>query len=155
MIADVAIRFATRADAAAIAGMSRDLIEQGLPWSWTPQRVARNVADANTNVVVVGEPGAVTAFGIMYYAEEDAHLLLLAVQPGQQRGGVGSAILLWLENAARSAGAKRIRVEARRDNEAARSFYSEHGYHERTIRERMYSGVLAGIQLEKWLRVEG
>jgi [ribosomal protein S18]-alanine N-acetyltransferase len=35
---------------------------------------------------------------------------------------------------------------------AARNFYSEHGYHERAIRKRMYSGVVHGVQLEKWLR---
>jgi ribosomal-protein-alanine N-acetyltransferase len=152
MIADVAIRFATRADAAAIARMSRDYIEHGLPWSWTVGRVTRSIEDPNTNVVVVGDPGAIVAFGIMFYAEDDAHLLLLAVRGARQRSGIGSAVLLWLENAARSAGASRIRVEARRDNAAARNFYSEHGYHERVIKAEMYSGVLDGVCLEKWLR---
>src|SRR5687768_14390500 len=114
MIADVAIRFATLADAAGIAHMSRDAIEQGLPWRWTPARVRRNIRDPNTNVVVVGEKDALVAFGIMFYAEDDAHLLLLAVRGNRQRGGIGSAVLLWLEEAARAAGARRIRVEARR-----------------------------------------
>ena len=39
------------------------------------------------------------------------------------------------------------------DNEAARSFYNEHGYHERDVAPRMYSGRLDGVRLEKWLRV--
>jgi ribosomal-protein-alanine N-acetyltransferase len=155
MIADVAIRFATAADAESIARMSRDQIEQGLPWSWTTERVTRSIADSNTNVVVVGDQGVVVAFGIMFYAEDDAHLLLLAVRDAAQRTGIGSAVLAWLEAAARSAGARRIRVEARRDNDAARSFYSEHGYHERVIRPAMYSGVLDGVRLEKWLRSDG
>lgn len=155
MIADVAVRFATIADAASVARMSRDQIEQGLPWRWTASRVTRNILDPNTNVVVVGPPGAVTAFGIMFHADDDAHLLLLAVSPAQQRAGFGSALLLWLEAAARSAGAKRIRVEARRDNEAARSFYSEHGYHERGIRPAMYGAIADGVRLEKWLRSDG
>jgi ribosomal-protein-alanine N-acetyltransferase len=152
MIADVAIRLATPADAIAIAEMSREYIEQGLPWRWTPARVRRNIFDPNTNTVVVEEQGVVVAFGIMFYAEEDAHLLLLAVRGGRQRGGVGSAILLWLENAARAAGAKRIRVEARSDNLAARNFYNEHGYHERTIKPGMYSAIASGVCMEKWLR---
>ena len=152
MIADVAVRFAKPADAGRIARMSRDQIEQGLPWRWTPQRVLRSIHDPDTNVVVVDGPSGITAFGIMFYAETDAHLRLLAVAPAAQRSGVGSAVLLWLESAAQAAGSRRIRVEARRDNDAARSFYSEHGYHERTIRPAMYSGVLAGIQLEKWLQ---
>lgn len=152
MIADVAIRRATAADAPAIARMSRDLIEHGLPWRWTTQRVARTIREPNTNVVVVDGKDGLAAFGIMFYAEEDAHLLLLAVHPGAQRGGIGSAVLHWLEAAARSAGSKRVRVEARMDNDAARSFYNEHGYHERVIRSAMYSSALAGVRLEKWLR---
>jgi ribosomal-protein-alanine N-acetyltransferase len=151
MIADVAVRLATVADAADIAHMSRDYIEQGLPWRWTIDRVTRTIRDPNTNAVVVGEQGAIAAFGIMFYAEDDAHLLLLAVRSTGQRSGIGSAILLWLEAAARSAGARRIRVETRKDNDAARSFYNEHGYHERVIKAAMYSGMADGIWLEKWL----
>ena len=155
MIADVHIRLAMPADADDIARMSRDYIEQGLPWSWTPDRVTRSIRDANTNVVVVGNHGALDAFGIMFYAEEDAHLLLFAVRENKRRSGIGSAVLQWLEAAARAAGATRIRVEVRRDNVIARTFYNEHGYHERVIKPRMYSAVVAGIKLEKWLRPEG
>ena len=154
MIADVTIRLATRADAAEIASMSRDYIEYGLPWRWRHDRVAAAIANPDTNVAVVGERGAITAFGIMSYADVDAHLLLFAVRSTSQRTGVGSAVLLWLEAVARAAGARRIQVEARRDNVAARNFYSEHGYHERLIKKAMYSGITDGIRLEKLLRVE-
>ncbi|MFL6695538.1 MAG: GNAT family N-acetyltransferase [Vitreoscilla sp.] len=152
MISHLTIRFATRADAAAIAALSRDEIEHGLPWTWREPRVRNAIADPDTNVIVVGPPRAVVAFGVMYYAEDDAHLLLFAVHRAQQRQGVGSALLQWLEEAAQAAGAKRIRVEARLDREAARSFYNERGYHERQIVRRMYSGRLDGVRLEKWLR---
>ena len=154
MIADVAVRFADLADAPAIAAMSREYIEHGLPWSWLPARVARAIRDPETNVVVVGRRAAIVAFGIMSYRDDDAHLLLFAVRRSSQRQGIGSAILLWLEDVARAAGCRRIRVEARRDNVAARSFYNEHGYHERAIRTAMYSGVVDGVRLEKWLRNE-
>ena len=153
MIADVSIRLATRADAADIAAMSRDYIEHGLPWRWRHDRIAAAIANRDINVAVVGEHGAITAFGIMSYAEVDAHLLLFAVRSARQRTGVGSAVLLWLEAVARTAGAKRILVEARRENVAARNFYSEHGYHERTIKKAMYSGIIDGVRLEKLLRI--
>jgi len=151
VIADVGIRLATSADAADIAHMSRECIEDGLPWKWRPERVLRAIRSADTNVAVVRRQQALVAFGVMTYAEEDAHLLLFAVHPQQRRQGVGSAVLLWLEDVARAAGARRIRVETPRSNEAARCFYSEHGYHERTIQRRMYYDVLDGIRLEKWL----
>lgn len=152
MTPDLQIELARADDAASIAVMSRNLIEHGLPWTWQPARVARAIASVNTNVAVVRDRQAPTAFGIMEYWDEDAHLVLFAVRPSQQRHGVGSKLLAWLEASAIAAGSKRIRVEARRDNEATRCFYNQHGYHEVAIKSRMYSGSLDGIQLQKWLR---
>lgn len=151
MLADPLVRLATPADAEAIAAMSREYIEHGLPWSWLPARVERAIRNPDTNVAVVGDPRALRAFGIMSYREPDAHLLLFAVHHRHRRQGLGSAMLVWLEDVARIGGARRIRVEARWDNVPARNFYSEHGYHERSIRKRMYSGALDGVLLEKWL----
>jgi ribosomal-protein-alanine N-acetyltransferase len=152
MIADIDVRLATRSDAADIAVMSRDYIEQGLPWTWTEERVANAIRDPETNVVVAGENGALVGFGIMYYASDDAHLLLFAVRRAHQRRGVGSAILRWLEDVAREAGATRIRVECLRENSVARNFYCEHGYHELDIAKKFYRGLKDGVHLEKWFR---
>jgi ribosomal-protein-alanine N-acetyltransferase len=155
MIADLPVQLATSADALQIAEMSRDYIEYGLPWGWTERRVLRSIRSPETNVAVVREHDQVIGFGIMGHTEEDAHLLLLAVRHDRRRGGIATRILLWLEDVARAAGARRIRVESRQQNVAARCFYSEHGYHERTLRKRMYSGLADGVLLEKWLREQG
>jgi len=155
MITNVVVRFARLADAAEIAAMSRDYIERGLPWTWTQARVEHAIGDRDTNVVAVGESGSLSGFGIMYYASDDAHLLLFAVRRAHQRRGVGSAILRWLEEVARAAGAKRIRVECLQENSAARNFYGEHGFHELNIARKMYRGLKDGVHLEKWLRDEG
>jgi ribosomal-protein-alanine N-acetyltransferase len=154
VIADIAVRLARRGDAAAIAALSRDEIEHGLPWRWREARIADAIADADTNVAVAGgaAPGALAGFGIMVYRDTTAHLLLFAVHPSRRRRGVGSALLGWLEAVARSAGITRIRLEARQDNGAARCFYSEHGYHERQLKPGMYSAAVHGVQLEKWLQ---
>ena len=152
MIPILQVSLASQSDAGDIATMSRELIEHSLPWTWRPARVSKAIAAANVNVAVVREHQRVCAFGIMEYWDDDAHLVLFAVRPDRQRQGVGTAVLKWLEGSALVAGAQRIRVEARRDNVAARSFYNEHGYHELVIRSHMYGGALDGIQLEKWLR---
>ena len=154
MTVDPAVAIATRGDAAAIAAMSRALIEYGLEWRWRPERVARAIADPDTNAAVVRWDGELIAFGIMEYLDDDAYLVLFAVRGSHQRQGVGSALLHWLEAVARAAGSQRIRVDARRDNVAARCFYNEHGYHERLLKARMYGEAVYGIRLEKWLRVQ-
>lgn len=151
MTPDQHVEIALPSDANDIASMSRDLIEHGLPWTWQPARVSRAISAPNTNVAVVREQKGLVGFGIMEYWDEDAHLVLFAVRRAHQRQGVGSAMLRWLEASAVAAGSKRIRVEARRDNVAARCLYNEHGYHELVIKSRMYSGAMDGIHLEKWL----
>jgi ribosomal-protein-alanine N-acetyltransferase len=87
----------------------------------------------------------------MIYRDEAAHLSLFCVKASHRRQGVGSAILRWLEDVARTAGARCIRLECRRDNAAARDFYGEHGYHERAIARGYYQGREDAVQLEKFL----
>jgi ribosomal-protein-alanine N-acetyltransferase len=145
------IRCATRDDAASIAAMSRDEIERGLPWSWTEGRVANAIANPETNVIVAGATDSLTGFGIMVYRDETAHLALFAVSAAHRRQGVGSALLEWLESVAREAAVRRIRVECRRNNAAARNFYGEHGYQELAIVPRYYRGTEDAIVLEKHL----
>ena len=152
MIAHVPVLLAKPDEALQIAEMSRRYIEHGLPWGWTETRVLRAIRDPDTNVVVVKEQGSVAGFGIMSYGDEDAHLLLLAVRHDCRRRGIGSALVGWLEQTARAAGASRIDVEARWQNDAARCFYSEHGYNERAIKKAMYGGAESGVVLGKWLR---
>jgi len=149
---DPPIRLAEPGDAEAIAAMSRELIEHGLPWTWRPSRVRRAIGSPETNVAVVRGPGGLVAFGIMEYLASDAYLVLLAVDRAHQHRGIGSALLRWLEASAAVAGAQRIRLHARRDNVAGRTFYNEHGYHEVTIQPGRYGATLDGIRLEKWLR---
>ena len=153
MTIDPPVTVARPSDARAIAGMSRDLIEYGLEWRWRTDRVARAIDDPNKNVVVLRQGQGLIGFGIMEYLDDDAHLILFAIAKSSQRQGMGSALLRWLEEAARAAGSQRIRVDTRRENVAARCFYNEHGYHERVLEPRMYSKAVDGVRLEKWLRV--
>jgi ribosomal-protein-alanine N-acetyltransferase len=149
------VRLATRADAADIAAMSRDEIERGLPWSWTEARVLRAIASPETNVAIVRDAGGCLAgFGIMSYREESAHLLLFSVRHSHRRQGLGRLLLEWLERVARDAGIRRIALECRRDNAAARNFYADQGYHELAISKGYYQGVEDAIRLEKWLAKE-
>lgn len=153
MIGNLNLQLATQADVLAIARMSRDLIEQGLGWSWTPRRVLHSVVDLQTNVVVAVETGNLLGFGIMKYHEDEAHLLLLAVHPAAARRGVGSALLAWLEKSATTAGLGQIYLEARASNTAARAFYRRARYAEIQHLPGYYRGQEPAVRLAKdlWL----
>ena len=152
MIDQYDISLAVASDAAAISELSRDAIEQGLPWSWTPRRVARSIRDRSTNVIVARQPGGLFGFAIMKYEEEEAHLLLLAVQSAQRRKGVGSALLAWLEATVSVAGIGIVRLETRAKNDEGRSFYRHHGFEEVGLHEGYYQGVEDAMRMAKDLR---
>ena len=143
------LRLATRADAAGIAALSRDRIEQGLGWSWTAPRVQRSIRDPATNVVVARRAGPVLGFGIMKYHDDEAHLLLLAVHSRVSRRGIGSALVGWLEQSARVAGIGQVYLEARQANGVARAFYAGLGYREIQTLPGYYQGVEACVRLAK------
>ncbi|HEY1724948.1 MAG TPA: GNAT family N-acetyltransferase [Steroidobacteraceae bacterium] len=147
------IRLATPSEATAIADMSRDYIEQGLGWSWTPARIAAAIADQSTNVVVLAQPSIELAgFAIMQYGERSAHLALLGVHPLERRRGIAARLLAWLEKCADTAGIEVIRVEARSDNPGALAFYRKHCYLQTGRLINYYRGALDAVRFEKTLR---
>ncbi len=154
MINDTTIHLATRADAPVIAAMSRELIECGLGWSWTPQRVLRSIGDAATNVALARHAGRRAGFGIMKYHDDEAHLLLLAVLPAHARRGVGSALMAWLERVALEAGIGQVYLEARVTNGAARAFYRRLGYLEIQTVPGYYQGRESSVRIARDLWLE-
>lgn len=149
MITESDISLAVPDDAAAIAALSRRVIEHGLQWHWTPKRVLDCMADADINVVVARRGTDMLGFGAMRYADDEAHLLLLAVQPRCRRQGVGSTLLSWLEATLRVAGIPALMLEARSGNAGARAFYRHHGFAEVDRRIGYYQGVEDAVRYLK------
>jgi len=122
------IRLAVSADVTAIATMSRDLIETGLGWSWTPQRVAHALRRRDSVGAVASSGGRLAGFAIMRFGWEEANLDLLAVAPRYRRRGVGRALVRWLEESALVAGVGVVRLQVRADQPGTQAFYRALGY---------------------------
>jgi ribosomal protein S18 acetylase RimI-like enzyme len=149
MISQHDIRLATIADAPRIGAMSRDLIEQGLRWRWTPESIRECIRSRTTNVAVAPLGQGIAGFAIMQYKDDEAHLILLGVDPAQRRRGIASALMAWHERAALTAGIGTIYVEARANNEETRAFYRRLGYSEVQRVSRYYDGVEDAMRLAK------
>jgi ribosomal-protein-alanine N-acetyltransferase len=145
------IELALSVDAGHIAQLSRETVEQGLPWRWTQQRVLACIRDRNTNTVVARAIDRLIGFAIMKYGDDEASLLLFAVQPAYRRQRVGSDLLEWLELTARTAGMRAIRLEARQDNQVASAFYRHHGYEEIGVVHGYYQGLEDAVRFLKRL----
>lgn len=135
------------ADAATIANLSRELIEYGLRWRWTPMRVAASIHDSDVNVLVACVRDNIAGFAIMRYRDDDAHLDLLAVAPPYRRAGVGRRLLEWLEKCAVVAGIFSVALEVRAANEGAQLFYQRMGYRTLVHLPGYYQGVEAALRM--------
>jgi ribosomal protein S18 acetylase RimI-like enzyme len=149
------IGLATRADAETIALISRDEVERGLRWSWTPSRVRRAIEDCETNVVVARRGKSVIGFALMKYRSNDAHLLLLGVLPDHRRNGVATAMLTWLEETLLVGGFAAIQVEVRASNHVALAFYDKLGYEKVNATSRYYQGIETAVHLVKEFELPG
>jgi ribosomal-protein-alanine N-acetyltransferase len=134
-------------DAREIAEMSRDLIEQGLTWSWTPARVQHFISGTESSVVVARRERRIAAFAIMHFGEEVAHLNLLAVAPTHRRQGLGRQLMDWLTATAIEAGVFRINLELRTNNEQARVFYERLGFDQLGVVQGYYQGREAALRM--------
>jgi ribosomal-protein-alanine acetyltransferase len=142
---------ARSSDAREIAEMSRDLIEQGLSWSWTPARVQHFITGAESSVIVARRERHVAAFAIMHFGDDVAHLNLLAVAPEHRRQGLGSQLMDWLTTTAIEAGVFRINLEVRTQNEAARNFYERLGFAQLGVVQGYYQGREAALRMSRRL----
>jgi ribosomal-protein-alanine N-acetyltransferase len=151
---NLTLKLAAPADAAPIAAMSRELIETGLPWTWTPVRVARNLRERETMVLTARDGERLAGFAIMQFGEERAHLSLLAVRPDYQRRGVGRRILEWLIESALTAGIASVRLELRETNLGARRFYLRQGFTETVRIPGYYRGVETAVRMLREIRIK-
>jgi ribosomal-protein-alanine N-acetyltransferase len=149
---DLILELARPTDATAIATMSRDLIEFGLSWRWTPQRVAASIRAPEVNVLVARIHQQTAGFAIMRYGEHVAHLDLLGVGPQYRRLGVGRQLIDWLEKCALVAGIIQVVLEVRAQNEGAQLFYKRLGYRPLVQLPGYYQGVEAAVRMGRDLR---
>ena len=143
------IELARRADAAAIAALSRDLIETGLGWSWRTGRVLHAIDNPEAVVIKLVSGPALVGFAIMRFGFEEAHLDLLAVRPEFRRFGNGAALVRWLEVSALTAGISIVRLELRRTNASARRFYARLGYSPCRVAAGYYQGREDAVQMAR------
>ncbi len=136
-------------DAIQIAEMSRDLIENGLGWSWTPARVVQFIGCRDSTVVVARRDARLAAFALMHVGDASAHLNLLAVTPEHRRQGLGTRMLDWLCLTATESGVFRVDLEVRFRNTGARAFYERAGFAETGRTPGYYRGVETALRMSR------
>jgi ribosomal protein S18 acetylase RimI-like enzyme len=150
-------QLASSRDAAAIASLSRRLIEAGLPPAWPAERVLCHIKRTDSVVLTARcdgpAPDFLAGFAIMQFAEASAHLNLLAVATVHQRRGLGRNLMTWLHESARVAGTFVLGLELRAGNLTARRFYASLGYAASGEIRGYYQGIEDALRMSCDLRV--
>ena len=152
-MSEIPLRLARLGDAPRIASLSRTLIENGLPWSWTPRRVANHMRSREHLAVIAADGGELAGFVLAQFGSRTVHVALLGVSPAYQRRSLGKQLIGWVEESASVAGLFLMQLEVRASNQRARRFYASLGYRETTRTAGYYSGVEDAIRLERDLAV--
>jgi ribosomal-protein-alanine N-acetyltransferase len=140
-------------DAPRLAAMSQTLIESGLHPAWGAQRIGWYVRHPESVVLTARSDRSIAGFAIMRYADEVAHLNLLAVDPAHRRRGIARRLVTWLEETALTAGTFIVGLELRAENREAQDFYRALGYQEVGRVSGYYQGIEAAIRMERDVRV--
>lgn len=138
-----------------MAAMSRELVEAGLGWRYTPIRMAALIRDLQTVVLVACESARIQGFAVMQFGDETAHLVLLCVDPAARRRGIGRGLTDWLIESAQVAGIASIALELRADNLDALAFYRRLNFIETQKLPGYYSGLIAARRMVLPLRRDG
>jgi len=149
---DYTLEPARVADAPRLAAMSHDYVEVGLKPAWSASRITWHIRHPESIVLTARAADVVSGFAIMRYADDVAHLNLLAVDLSHRRRGVARRLMTWLEETAFTAGTFIIGLELRATNESAFAFYSALGYRELGRVPGYYQGVEPAIRMARDVR---
>ena len=122
-----------------VAALEQELFPQDA-WdlaSWWHELAGRPRRD----YLVLTDPDGVLGYAGLDHGGEVSDVMTIAVHPRGRGHGLGQRLLDELVARARQAGAQRIMLEVRADNEAARSLYASAGFELVSTRRRYYGEV--------------
>lgn len=139
MVVAHALRLARPMDAATLATI--DASVNISPWS-EAQFAGACAADdaAQAWALVVEEDGRIDGFVVVSRVLDEASIHSIAVDPSQQRKGLGQSLLYGALVRAQQVGAMRCLLEVRQSNTAARRLYAQNGFVLDGVRKNYYPG---------------
>ena len=128
------VRRMTMEDGAAVAEMEHQLF----PDAWSEKSILETLEQTNTICLIAEKAGRTAGYLLAYTAADEAEIARIAVVKELQRQGAARALLAKLESVCGSEGIKKILLDVRSGNGAARALYTSTGFKEDGIRQRFY-----------------
>jgi tRNA threonylcarbamoyladenosine biosynthesis protein TsaB len=124
-----------------------DAAVQTFPWT------RRNFSDAlaaGYDTCVLRTAQDILGFCILMHAPDVSHLLILTVAPAWQRQGLGSRLVNWCVERARTRGTQGLLVEVRPSNHAACALYTQQNFLQVGVRQAYYAAA-DGQREDAWV----
>lgn len=109
------------------------------PTPWSEQMTRDHVTGPARVHLVIDVDGMIVAHAGLLFMGDEGHLSTIAVDPGMQRRGLASAMLLALLRAALAAGCRAVTLEVRSGNDAAMALYRRFAMVEAGVRRGYYA----------------
>ncbi len=126
-------------DLDAVMRVMEDSFDPAYGEGWTAPQCAGLMPMPGVWLTLARDGGEVVGFALARVVADEAELLLLAVERGRQRHGIGQMLLDRFTAIAASRGAERLHLEVRDGNHAVK-LYSRSGFTEVGRRKNYYSG---------------
>ena len=95
---------------------------------WSEESVRYVMADSDVRVMVIEEEGSVLGFAILHRSLDEGELYNIAVRADRRGEGLGGRLLDTVLYCAKRWGIRRVFLEVRRSNAAARGLYKSRGF---------------------------
>lgn len=128
------VRRMTMEDGAAVAEMEHQLF----PDAWSEKSILETLEQTNTICLIAEKAGRTAGYLLAYTAADEVEIARIAVVKELQRQGAARALLAELGAVCGSEGIKRILLDVRSGNSAARALYASTGFKEDGIRQHFY-----------------
>lgn len=128
------VRLMTKEDGAAVAEMEHQLFSD----AWSEKSVQETMDQPASICLMAEKAGRPAGYLLAYTAVDEVEIARIGVSKELQRQGTGRTLLAELEKLCASKGIRKILLDVRAGNEAARALYAAAGFREDGIRQRFY-----------------
>jgi ribosomal-protein-alanine N-acetyltransferase len=132
------IRMMALGDVEAALAVERGAFREGWPTTAFARELTQNGA-ARYVVLQESATGRMLGFGGLWLMVDEAHIVTVAVEPGERGKGYGRLLVHALVKVATEHGMSVATLECRESNTVARALYRGYGFYEVGLRKKYYS----------------
>jgi len=115
-----------------------DLEKEIFSDAWTSKSIEETSMQSQAFIIVALEEEQVAGYCIVYHVLDEGEIARIAVGQKWRRNGVGRRLLDYTCKCCREKNIKKLLLDVREGNEAARAFYEDYGFAEDGIRKNFY-----------------